>query len=215
MCPSVVWSRRPRPGSFLGLIENGLGWSENPGFGGWGGRYALYQASGETRPIWTNNHDSRDTFTADNGKSECSDQATVWRWREAFQNDFAARTDWSVSPNPHGANHNPIAIINGDRTRKVVRIQARAGETVELTAAGSHDPDWNRLALRWFVYPEAGTYADTVTLSASVGERTSLVVPTPPADATAPQTIHLILEARADGSPALFAYRRAIIALAR
>ena len=30
------------------------------------------------------------------GKSYASDQATIWRWREAFQHDFAARMDWTV-----------------------------------------------------------------------------------------------------------------------
>lgn len=29
---------------FLGLINNGLGWAESPAWGGWGGRYVLYQA---------------------------------------------------------------------------------------------------------------------------------------------------------------------------
>lgn len=37
--------------SFLGLINNGLGWHVSPAYGGWGGRYALYRAYGETRPI--------------------------------------------------------------------------------------------------------------------------------------------------------------------
>ena len=36
----------------------------------------------------------------------------VWRWRTAFQNDFAARMTWSVADYAH-ANHNPIAVVNG------------------------------------------------------------------------------------------------------
>ena len=47
--------------SFLGLIDNGLGWHVSPAYGGWGGRYSLYQSYAESRPIWTNNQDSRDT----------------------------------------------------------------------------------------------------------------------------------------------------------
>jgi hypothetical protein len=65
----------------------------------------LYQASGESRPIWTNNHDSRDTVTADNGQTVCSDPATIWRWREQFQHDFAARMDWCVAKSYEDANH--------------------------------------------------------------------------------------------------------------
>ncbi len=64
--------------SFLGLINHGLAWPASPSYGGWGGRYVLYQPYGETRPIWTNNQESRDTVTADNGQTVTSDPATVW-----------------------------------------------------------------------------------------------------------------------------------------
>ena len=30
------------------------------------------------------------------GKAYTSDQATIWRWRTAFQHDFAARMDWTI-----------------------------------------------------------------------------------------------------------------------
>ncbi|HUV14049.1 MAG TPA: DUF1593 domain-containing protein, partial [Acidobacteriota bacterium] len=53
--------------SFLGLINNGLGSQVSPSFGGWGGRYVLYQSYGEERRIWTNNLESRDTVTLANG----------------------------------------------------------------------------------------------------------------------------------------------------
>ena len=82
-----------------------------PACGGWGGRYALYQAHGETRPIWTNNQESRDTLRADNGQTECTDMATIWRWREAYQNDFAARMDWCATGERKKANHAPEAIV--------------------------------------------------------------------------------------------------------
>jgi hypothetical protein len=34
----------------------------------------------------------RDTVAGVDGQRYTSDQATIWRWRKAFQNDFAART---------------------------------------------------------------------------------------------------------------------------
>lgn len=37
--------------SFLGLIPNGLQFGDNPGWGGWGGRYVLRVPRHETRPI--------------------------------------------------------------------------------------------------------------------------------------------------------------------
>jgi hypothetical protein len=193
--------------SFLGLIQNGLGWHLSPAYGGWAGRYVLYQAYGETRPIWTNNHDSRDTVTAENGETVTSDQATIWRWREHFQNDFAARMDWCVAAEYEQANHNPLAILNGDRTKEIVELSAKPGETVTLSAAGSSDPDGNTLRTTWFVYREAGTFNGEVTLSAATGPQTTLVAPA----VKARQTIHVILQLEDDGTPNLVAYRRAIL----
>ena len=82
--------------SFLGLMNNGLVSYMNPTFGGWGGRYVWRQPWLETRPYWTNSRASRDTVVGVDGKTYTSDQATIWRWREAFQHDFAARMDWTI-----------------------------------------------------------------------------------------------------------------------
>jgi hypothetical protein len=199
--------------SFLGLVNNGLGWAISPDHGGWGGRYALYQAYGETRPIWTNNQDSRDTVTADNGQTQCTDMATIWRWREHFQHDFAARMDWCVADDFKQANHNPVAVLNGDRTQRVLQIPVKAGETVTLSAEGTRDPDGDTLEVRWWIYPEAGTLPagahgkPPVTLSAARGPQTSLTAPQVQKSAT----IHVILEVQDRGSPSLVTYRRAII----
>jgi len=193
--------------SFLGLIRNGLGWHVSPAYGGWGGRYVLYQAHGEARPLWTNNHDSRDTVTADNGQTVCSDQATIWRWREHFQHDFAARMDWCVAERYEDANHNPIAVLNGDATKRVLEIAAVPGETVRLSAAGSSDPDGHQIAYRWFIYREAGSYTGELSLSHDEQESIHLVAPR----VDRPVTIHVILQLEDNGSPSLFAYRRAVV----
>ncbi|MCL4788910.1 MAG: DUF1593 domain-containing protein [Verrucomicrobia bacterium] len=203
--------------SFLGLINNGLGWQVSPAYGGWGGRYALYQAYGETRPIWTNNQDSRDTATADNGQTECTDMATLWRWREHFQHDFAARLDWCVADEFKKANHNPVAALNGDTSKRVLEITAKAGETMTLSAQGTRDPDGDPFEMRWWIYPEASSLRDakgrrfpeTVTLSEGRGLTTSLRLPS----VAKPETVHVILEVEDRGTPNLFAYRRAIISI--
>jgi hypothetical protein len=193
--------------SFLGLINNGLGWTTSPAYGGWGGRYALYQASTETRPIWTNNQDSRDRVITSKGTSECSDMATIWRWRKEFQHDFAARMDWCIADAYSKANHNPQVVLNGDQSKKVIEISAKAGSRVQLSALGSRDPDKHSITLRWWVYAEAGTYPGEVKLSAITGEKTSLIAPK--SDKAA--SIHVILQASDNGSPALSSYRRAVI----
>jgi hypothetical protein len=67
---------------------------------------------------WTGNGDlfgrvtSRDTVVGVDGRQRVSDQATIWRWREAFQNDSAARMDWTIK-DYKSANHNPVVTVNG------------------------------------------------------------------------------------------------------
>jgi hypothetical protein len=196
--------------SFLGLIDHGLGWATSPAFGGWGGRYVLYQPLSETRPIWTNHQGSRDTVTADNGKTETTDQATIWRWREHFQNDFAARMNWCVADEFAKANHNPQPVLNGDSTKNVITLQAKGGTEVALSAEGTRDPDENAVRITWWIYPEAGSLRGNATLTATEGLTTKVQLPA----ATKPGTLHVILQAEDDGTPHLFAYRRAILDVA-
>jgi len=137
-------------------------------------------------------------------------RATVWRWRPAFQADFAARMAWCVKP-ARGANHPPVAVLNGDKGVGVTELKARPGEKVRLTAAGSSDPDGDPLSFRWFVYPEAGTYDRDVQLSDAAAETTVLTLP---ADA-AEKTVHVVLEVTDSGEPALTRYRRVVIRVGR
>ena len=149
--------------SFLWLVDNGLASAMSPAFGGWGGRYVWRQPSGESRPFWTQGGDSypgrdssRDTVTGIDGKSYTSDQATIWRWRTAFQHDFAARMDWTVK-DVSEANHPPRVVVNGGRGTEPIFLDALVGTPVMLDAAGTADPDKHALTYTWFFYPEAGT----------------------------------------------------------
>jgi len=193
--------------SFLGLIDNGLGSAVSPSYGGWGGRYVLYQCYGETRPIWTNVSDGRDTVTADNGTTCTSAQATIWRWREAYQHDFAARMDWCVADSREKANHNPVAVLAGDKSKAVAHLTVPPGQAVALDASGSYDPDGDRISFRWFVYKEAGSYRGNVDIEKYATAVAQLT--TPRVDGS--QTIHVILEVKDNGKPSLFSYRRMIV----
>jgi len=193
--------------SFLGLIDRGLGWEISPAYGGWGGRYALYQPAGETRPIWTDNANTRDRVEIEPGRAETSNQATIWRWREHFQNDFAARMDWCVADDFKQANHNPRPVLNGNRSTDVVMISAKAGATVKLSAQGTDAGDEGQtVKVNWWVYREAGTLAGA-TLAQTNGFNTEVVLPA----ARRAGSVHVLLQAEDDGTPRLFFYRRVII----
>jgi hypothetical protein len=207
--PKVAYIMEGDTPSFLGLIENGLGWSVSPSFGGWAGRYVLYRSYAETRPIWTNNHYSRDTVKI-NGNHYTSDQATIWRWRKAFQHDFAARMDWCISDDYSKANHNPIVILNGNQSKEVLYLNADPGSTIKFSAKQSHDPDKDDISYQWIIYREAGNYRHPIELSHSEGIETSVTVSNKKNPSSA-NKIHLILIAEDNGSPSLTSYRRAVI----
>lgn len=209
--PKLAYIMEGDTPTFLGLINRGLGWSESPAYGGWGGRYALLQPEGETRPIWTNNNaETRDAVAVEDGHVETSDQATIWRWREHFQYDFAARMNWCIAPEFSKANHNPVAILNGDQSKKVLKISAKSGSTVTLNAKGTSDPDGNKTHLTWWIYREAGTLAEA-TLSALEGSKTEVRL----SQIEGAGTVHIILQVEDDGNPRLVAYRRAILQVSK
>ena len=205
--------------SFLGLFQNGLNFWENPKYGGWGGRYELYQPTnpdlvfynkrypdygymGETRPIWT---DVDDTFTGVDGQSYTDNRGSIARWRDAFQEDFAARMDWCITDQFEEANHSPVAAFRGQAGRETVHLDARPGEQVKLSASGSSDPDGDELSFRWSVYPEAGTIEGGGAIEGKEAEEAILVVPEEVSG-----EIHVILEVADAGHHPMRAYRRII-----
>jgi hypothetical protein len=200
--PKLAYIMEGDTPSFLNLIQNGLAGDISPTHGGWGGRYELRQSYGESQAIFTN---SRDTVATRDGRSHTSNTATVWRWRRAFQHDFAARMDWCVKPRAE-ANHNPVAILNGKPGKDLVVLD---GTRIDLSARGSSDPDGNALAYRWFIYPEAGTFQGQAQLTAAEGPETTLTAQ----PSGRPGSVHVILEVTDNGNPALTSYRRAIIAI--
>lgn len=214
--------------SFLGLIDNGLNAYRRPDWGGWSGRYIYRQPYGETHAIWTQGGDefkrvdSRDTVLGTDGKEHTSDQATIWRWREAFQNDFAARMAWTVADYKH-ANHNPIAVVNGKSGTEPIEIDVQVGQTVTLDAGESSDPDGQQIHYHWFHYAEAGladgnlaaltlTGADSVkvTVRADAACRSFWL---PMILCKGDGVAHVILAVTDEGSPKLTSYRRVILHL--
>ncbi len=184
--------------SFLYLVPTGMNDPEHPGWGSWAGRYGRNENE-EGRPYyWANQEDAWHS-----GKSRDN---TLARWAEHLQNDFRARLEWCVKPYDR-ANHRPIAVLNGEAGASIQHTYSPAGSTVLLGASGSTDPDKNKLAYEWTVYPEAGSYRGQVSIASELTENAVLAVPS---DGVG-KTIHVILTVTDDGQPPLVAYRRIII----
>ncbi|WP_026877133.1 cadherin repeat domain-containing protein [Jiangella gansuensis] len=102
-------------------------------------------------------------------------------------------------------NHQPQACV-----AQGLDITRRPGQPVVLTPR-ARDVDGDAVTLTWWQYREAGTYPGTVELETTGAGTARFRVP---ADAQPGQTIHLILEATDDGSPALTHYQRVVVTVA-
>ncbi|WP_422633288.1 nucleoside hydrolase-like domain-containing protein [Sphingobium sp.] len=224
--PDVSYGMEGDTPAYLSLIPNGLNVPDHPDWGGWGGRYELYtpavattDPSGftgnvpiepETRPIWTNAIDTvTPVLPADFGRSVAPAdrsikdfRATLWRWRTAFQNDFAARMDWTTQSYAQ-ANHQPVVqLAHADR------LTVKAGQRFILSARGSTDPDGDSLSYYWFHYPEIGRWSAPIL--SGIAPNIHTVDFTAPA-VSEPREAHFIVAVTDKGTPALTRYRRVIV----
>lgn len=225
--PDVAYGMEGDTPSWLFLIPNGLNYPEHPEYGGWGGRYELYRpeyssldtkgftggvpVEPEPRAIWTNAADSYVPFVSNEyGRAVrkdtvafVSNKATLFRWREDFQNDFAARMDWCTKAY-HEANHPPVPA-----TGRPCQITVRSGEGFVLDANGTSDPDGDNLSYLWFQYPEAGSYKKVIPVDAAENLYRIPFIKAPIVDK--PQTAHFILKVTDKGNPPLTRYKRVIV----
>lgn len=214
--------------TFLYLIQNGLGVPEQPGYGSWGGRYQLVDASSSGLK---SRHfaDVCDVVKGKDGRTYKSNHATIWRWREAYQNDFAARMQWTLAPTFESANHHPVVLINGQPGPQPLYLEAEAGSSLTLDTSGTYDPDDDGLTFKWWHYREPSAQQWLVHLEVEElaierkdadGRVVEVTLPGPEkccvellsrAPVERGQLLHLILEVTDDGTPSLTTYRRVLI----
>jgi hypothetical protein len=224
--PRVAYIMEGDTPSFLGLIDNGLNAYRRPDWGGWGGRYVYRQPRAETHRFWSqggselSRGNSQDTVIGADGQEHTSDQATIWRWRAAFQNDFAARMTWTVADFAHSP-HNPLVEVNGSTGTAPVEMDVTVGQTVTLDASHSTNPDGGKLRFHWFHYKEAGTADGNlagVTLADAETNRATVRVESvcgPPGLWDTPckgsGVAHIVLAVTGEGRQPLTSYRRVIL----
>jgi hypothetical protein len=179
--------------AYFPLLDTGIQAPGNPNLGSWGGRLTQKTTSPD---FWT------DVPTETDPSGAALRNYTTSRWEAAVQNDFAARIQWTLTPDYRAANHPPVVRIAAPRNVDVV-----AGQKVHLFGFAV-DPDRNRVDLQWWQYLEEGTYPGKVTLSNSSGRWTVVGVP---ADAQPGQTISLILQGTDNGKFPLTRYARVIL----
>ncbi len=179
--------------SWLYFLENGLQDPSHPQFGGWGGRFMR-----DSGNYYIDAEDHLDSIQ--------SARATVWRWRPAFQNEFAARMDWCVR-SYREANHPPVAVVAGDSSGQILRLNFREGNSIEVDAGGSYDPDGDAVGYTWWIYSEPGGMEGVASGEIS----REAAVHLSPEDLAGFGEIHLILEVTDEGTPPLTSYRRIIV----
>ncbi len=181
--------------AFLHLVNVGLGNLDDISFGGWGGR----MVRSNTNPNRWEDGDEVMDYNIYSGKMDKAYPQT--RWIDVIQNDFAARADWCVN-DFKSANHAPQLKLGHSN-----RLTAAPGTTMKIKVTSS-DADKNKVSYRWWQYFEVDSYAGTVDLKGSTTSDCSFVVP---ADARKGDTIHIVVEGKDDGVPALTRYQRVVI----
>lgn len=205
---------------FMNLLNNGLDGHVNSSYGGWGGRNG--------KDIDPSGKASKDYAAA--------------RWFGAAQRDFAARMKWSVTPNYEGANHAPVVELispvsknESVRPGQKVVLQARVHDpdgdhvTAKWWRYSDADTYPGEIELLPHDHPSGSQESEEkkefpVTLPDASAPKLERVIKPEitsacefivPYDAADGQTIHVIIEATDNGTPALTSYQRIVLTVSR
>lgn len=204
--------------TLLYLLDNGLGDPERPEYGSWGGRMGDTAVAGvrSIRDPLGRADEFTETefdpylmweFGSDLWNTYQSKWATIFRHYPEFQNDFAARIHWSITPDYLDANHPPRPFVGLDGSKNFVYKEVNAGEVFQLSAAASTDPDDFPLSYKWYQYVGVGSYEGDVSIMEDTANTPNIFIPQ---DASG-TVIHIILAVTDVGVYPLTRYRRIIL----
>ncbi|KAJ5364526.1 uncharacterized protein N7496_010239 [Penicillium cataractarum] len=163
--PEVKFGMEGDTPSFLWLIQNGLGYRDFINWGGWGGRYIRPQSEADWEDGIDGNrfHNAQDFGVIGvDGKAYTDHKATIWRWGDAVQDDFAARMHWTLTDNFADAAHPPVVDVNGCTGTEPLVLEVKPGETHVLDASGTYSADNctadDPLEYTWMLYGDVNGF---------------------------------------------------------
>ncbi|KAM0349597.1 hypothetical protein ACHAP4_010376 [Fusarium culmorum] len=151
--PKIIYTMEGDSPSFIWTIQNGLNIPGRPEYGGWGGRYSRVTEDPDINEYGT----SADTLINNNGDSWRSQYATIWRWRDAYQDDFATRMQWTIVDKFEDGAHPPKISINGSTDSEPLRFDVSLNDTMILDASETYSTDSDDasgLTFEWYSYAE-------------------------------------------------------------
>lgn len=144
---------------------------------------------------------------SDNYYATCEiSQEELTRWDEAVTNNFKNRLLWSTKE-PGEVNREPLALIKDYPSLQIIKLAGIPGQEINLDASASSDPDGDELTFNWFRYDLGDSYEGDFDLTNSSPASQKFAIP----EDLGESNIHLILEVKDNGTPALTTYRRIII----
>lgn len=201
--PKGSWIGEGDDFTFMNMLGNGLRAYEEGSWGGWGGREPFERnANAFSFQLSDTSQQAMATALTSANKSSASSYPNFF---PAAMEDFAIRLKWAVTPKFADANHAPVVRVTGP-----LIIAASPGEKIKLNGTAT-DPDGNTVSLKWWQF-QAGTYPGKVEITNATTASMQVVIPK---DAQPGQTLHFILEATDNGTPALTRYQRVVVVVRR